>query len=1295
MNFINIKKTLTLFQLLFIIFIGNASNVNFYNINEKYGISMRETNTICKDDVGFVWASSKTGIIRVTEDDCRLYHLPYNKANVISVQLVYDNNCLLAYTNNGQIFKYNQVFDQFEMMIDMGKELNSNFLSLTCVLIESPTKLWISTSNGLYKYSGELSFIDIHNGLVHRLERINDSQLIYGTYSGFSILEMNTLEAHEIYKNDLNENFEPSNMYYDFKTKLLWFGTLSRGLFRLNVEDGSFEHLYKNILPKQPILAIEENTDSTFLIGIDGQGIWEIEKQGDQVLNIYKENIDNPYSLRGNGVYDIYCDENKRVWVSTYSGGVSYFDQKSPIVTQITHLPNNKNSIANNDVNCVIQDVNDRIWFATNNGISRWDMSKNEWRNFYVNKQEQAQVFLTLCEDDLGRIWAGTYSSGVYVLDESNGKQLAHYSKQESNSPFITDFVFDISKDSLGHIWIGGINSQVVRYDANKDDYRKYTVQPLNVLTEFTQKQMLFGCTYGLCLSDNNTGEIQILLDGCLVHDILVQDSIIWIGTSGDGLIRYNSIDRTSETYTVDSGLPSNFVNSVAFSNGFLWLGTESGICRFDPDLKSALVYSTMPLLSSNSFNRNAHNVLSNGNLIWGSNNGAIIFNPLTIAQDHSKGKIYLQDINISGRSIRIHSDFNLVKPIDQFDQLVLKYNQNTISIELLAIGVASGSKFSWKLEGLDEEWTPPASNRVLSYSNVPSKEYQLKIRLYDNSLSHIIDERTLFVKITPPFWGTWYFLVILIVIITGIIYLTLWYYINMLKQKHTEEKIRFFTNTAHDIRTSLTLIKAPIEELSKEENHTSTGRYFLNIAKEQANRLSSVVTQLMDFQKVDIGKGQLSFRMVDVVQLISNRTSMFESLANNKKIKIQFNSNQNSFITAIDETMIEKVVDNLISNAIKYSYENTEVQINLDRNESKWSIEVIDKGIGISKKAQRQLFKEFYRGENAINSKIVGSGIGLLLVKNYVTLHGGTVSCNSSENLGSCFQVTIPVKTISSENSVFESISDKLPVLNTSEEASIELKTKEIKSGKMRILVVEDNDDLRNFIYYALGNSFEVISAENGKIALEIIQKDEPDLVVSDVMMPQMDGFELCRILKSTYETSHIPFILLTSLTGKAEQMHGLGLGADDYLTKPFDITLLQQKIKSIIINREAVREKAFKLIKSSTNEPILSNELNDQFVKKLLEIVKENIGNTEFNKNVFAAAMNVSSSLLYKKIKALTNQSPTDFIKTVRLNYSLELLQLKKYNVTEISELCGFSSVGYFSTVFKKHYGKSPTDV
>ncbi len=1275
-------------------FVSYPSNVKFYSVNSLYGISMREVASVCKDKNGFIWASTKTGILRLAGDDYRIYQLPYENTDIISVKLTYSNPGLLAYSNNGQLFHYNAIYDRFDLMVNLSRVLKNQYLGVCNVLVDETGSYWLSTSFGLFRYrKGRLTLIKEKDDVSY-IAWCDPNNLIVAKTQGICLLNKQTMKMRWLYKHTNKSAFRVDKLMYDSRAKKLWIGTVANGLFSFDMKKQSLTAIQITAFPKQPILAIEENSDSTILVGIDGQGIWELSKKGNRVLNVYKEDVDNPSSLRGNGVYDIFNDKNKRIWTCTYSGGVSFFRHTSPLVEQITHTVNNPNSLRNNNVNKTIQDKRGNIWMATDNGISCKEAGSGKWKTYYSNKAEQAQVFLSLCEDNQGRIWAGTYSSGVYVLDEQTGRELAHYSKGANGTSIDCDFVMDIYKDSQGDIWLGGVKGKIICYQAKENSFRIYPNEPIYGFAELYPGKILLACTYGLTVLDKKSGGIEHLLDGYLVQDVMAIKDDIWICTSGEGLIRYNLKTHKTQKIKTTSGLPSNYVNSIMSADGYFWLGTENGLCRLNPKNMGVLTYNSIYSLSHLSFNRGSNCQLRDGQLMLGTNNGAVHFFSNALTRLQTQGSIYFQELTLAGRSIRGTLDV----PLDSLQELSLNYNQNTLNLELLSLGDVSGAKFSWKLEGLDNNWSQPSGNRFVNYSNIPSGDYVLKIRLYDSSLSKVIAERTLDLTIVPPFWKAWWFRLLLFALIAGIIYFVLNYYIERLKQQHTEEKVRFFTNTAHDIRTSLTLIKAPIEELTKEINLSDIGRHYLALATEQTRRLSTVVTQLMDFQKVDIGKGQLVLRMVDIVELVGQRRLMFESFAKSKNVDLQFTPDQDCYQTAIDESMMEKVIDNLISNAIKYSYPDSQVQITLKCEPETWTLEVKDQGIGISKKAQRQLFKEFYRGENAINSKIVGSGIGLLLVKDYVAMHNGYVSCESQENVGSAFKVVIPFKEVSEEEETLNAeVKKSMPYVATEVESQPQIREEELPKREMRILIVEDNDDLRNFMQYPLQADFEVLLAGDGAEAWDIIQKQLPDLVVSDVMMPNMDGFELCRLMKSTYETSHIPLILLTALTGKAEQLQGLGLGADDYLTKPFDMSLLAQRIKSIIRNREAVKEKALKLIKLSdtNNEQILANELNDKFVKKMLDVVRENISNPEFGKEDFASAMNVSPSLLYKKVKALTDQSPTDFIKTVRLDYALELLQTRKYSVTEVSELCGFSAIGYFSTVFKKHFGKSPTEI
>jgi signal transduction histidine kinase/DNA-binding response OmpR family regulator/ligand-binding sensor domain-containing protein len=1272
-------------------------NETFCSVNALYGTSMRETTSVCKDRNGFVWASSHTGILRLTEDDYRIYTLPYETTNVLFVKLAYDHSRLLAYTNNGQLFRYNALYDRFDFLLNLSKLLNNRHLYVQNLFIDDDGSFWIATSTGCYKFNeGRLSLLWDDAEEVYAIVKYDSAHILMANTKGIWMINTRAMQRENVCDNNTMTPVRYSTLFYDDTAEKLWIGSHSNGLFSYDLETKTFAEVLPGIIPKQPVMAIEAISESAIWVGIDGQGIWEIDKAGRQICNVYKEDIDNSASLQGNGVYDIMYDGNKRIWICTVSGGVSFIDRKTPLVNQITHQINVGNSLVNNNINTIIEDKKGNIWFATNNGISCWNVSSNQWITFYHNKQGQANVFLALCEDDKGRIWAGSYSSGVFVLDGTSGREVAHYVAGKQGTTIGSNFIFDIFKDTEGNLWFGGNQGDIVCYITNENRFRPYSFLPVSAFTELSSEYMLLACSYGVCSMNKQSGEVELLVEDYPVSDFLATEKKIWACTSGEGLVCYDLQNKTIEKYTTQSGLPSNYINSILPVGDYLWLGTENGLCRFNPKDKTVSTYASLLNLSKVAYNRHAKYQLKNGQLIWGTNQGAIFFNPDSILQVQPRGRIFFQDLSLSGHSVKDSSDYLLTTPVNEMEEISLKYNQNTLSLELLPIDIVdAGSQFSWKMEGLDNDWSLPSHRKIISYSNLPYGHFELKIRLYDSSLSHVVSERELKIQITPPFWETGWFRLLLFVIVAGIAWFSLRFYINRLKQLHSEEKVRFFTNTAHDIRTSLTLIKGPVEELVKESNLSELGRRYLQLITEQSRRLSVVITQLMDFQKVDVGKGQLALTMVDVVKLVAHRMLMFESYAKANKIELVFSPEQSAYLTAIDELKIEKAVDNLLSNAIKYSYPDSRVDIILKCNADKWILEINDHGIGIGSQAQRKLFKEFYRSENAVNSKIIGSGVGLMLVKHYIVMHGGDISCESKENAGTTFKITIPFKEIPDDRKQVAPAHTSEVFTSLPQSITLPLRQTNSQPYGMRLLIVEDNPDMQNFISSVLCEDFQVAIAGDGLQGWEAIQKQQPDLVVSDVMMPNMDGFELCSRMKSTYETSHIPIILLTSLSEKTQQLQGLGLGADDYLTKPFDIPILIQRIKSILRNRKVIREKALKLIGENANEPLLANELNDKFIKKAVEVVRLNMDSTEFGKNEFASAMSVSSSLLYKKIKSLTDQSPADFIKSIRLNHALELLRSKKYNITEVGDICGFTSISYFSQAFKKYFGKSPSDV
>ncbi|WP_347840138.1 two-component regulator propeller domain-containing protein [uncultured Draconibacterium sp.] len=1297
--------TVFLFLSLSCVYAVNAVNpdntVHFRNLNDEYGLSIRGTNSVCGDYNGFIWISSKMEIMRYAANDVRTYQLPYESLNVITTRLTFYDGSLFAYTNNGQIFYYDELKDRFVLWVNLAKDLRYANLTVSKVLVDTQQRLWISSTVGLFcfdKQNGLKSMAP--NGYIYHMDWYEKDKLLLAVNSGELLLFDVADNSTELYYTFTDEWYKSlCRIHVDKKYGMVWIGTMEYGLFALTT--GADKELIElEEVPNQPVLALQSYLDSTLLVGIDGQGVWQINKNNLGLLSVMKEDADNPNSLKGNGVYDIYTAPDNRVWVCTYSGGVSYFDKKDPGITKLSHEINNPNSLINNDVNSVLEDANGNLWFATNDGISFFNRKANRWNSYFHQLNEGSQVFLDLLEDSKGRIWASTYSSGIYILDKNSGRLLKRLSQEHTQGDFSGDFVFELFEDEDHNVWISGVRGNLICYNVETDTYKNYDRLAAFVTKNYGRNNLLLGTNSELILFNKNTGEAEVLLDGVSFNDFYVDNEKVWMATTGNGLLLFDINTKAIKNFTTASGLLSNYVNSLKYHDQSLWIGTEQGLNKLN--LKDTIIqsYNSLLNLGEVAFNPRSHCTLKNGKLLMGTNKGALIFDPETLSIKSEAGSIFIQDISVSGRSIREIKELEPQVPIDKLEHLTLKYYQNTISLELIPIGlITSGAKFSWLLDGIDEHWSTPVNSKFLSYSNIPAGNYTLRVKMFDGANSNVIASRVIQLTMVPPFWATWWFRLLVVSFVVGITLFIMFYYIDHIKKLHSDEKIRFFANTAHDIRTSLTLINGPIEELNKESGLSGKGHHYLHLATEQTQRLLKVVTQLMDFQKADIGKEKLALEKVDIVKMIADRVMMFESYASNNAVDLSFNSNLNEYYTRIDENLIEKVVDNLISNAIKYSHPNTTVQVQLQCTATKWLFEVKDQGIGISKKAQRQLFKEYYRAENVVNSKIVGSGIGLLLVKNYVNLHGGKITCSSQLNVGATFQVVIP--TVNADGEAKEITAEGKSISTSQQKQETKLPGVEIagESGKakMKVLIAEDNEYLRDFLQLSMSDQFEILLTKNGAEAWKTIQNMMPDLVVSDIIMPEMDGFELCKKIKTTYETSHLPVILLTSLSGKSEQIHGFGYGADDYLTKPFDVSLLQQRIKTLIKNREIIREKALKLIRREDDgeAALLENELNDKFLKRMIEVVNENLSNTQFSKSDFAAEMNVSSSLLYKKTKSLTNQSPTDFIKTIRLDQAIKLIQSKKYTITEVSELCGFASVGYFSTVFRKHFGKSPSQI
>jgi len=929
----------------------NVQAVKFYSINSLFGISSRVTNSICEDDNGFIWASSKTGILRLTDTDYRIYQLPYEKAGAIVVKLIYEHSSLIAYTNNGQVFSYDPVFDRFVLLIDISKTIKDEKFDVYNFLIDPSGDYWIALNSGLYTcHSGNLTLITEVLQQRYSVAWFDEQHLIITKSSGIWSLDIQTLASKCIFEYKSVSPLEVSSLCLDKAKDKLWIGTFSDGLYCYNFGLATLSHILESTFPKQPILAIEPISESTIWIGIDGQGVWELNKNDGQLLNVYKENADDPYSLRGNGVYDIFYDHHQRVWICTISGGVSFYELASPLVNQVVHHANDLNSLVNNDVNGIIEDRDGKIWFATNNGISCWDATTGQWKNLYCNKLKQAQVFLTLCEDDKGRIWAGSYSSGIYVLDRKTGKELAHYSRDEKEFSSVSNFIFDIFKDSQGDLWIGGINGKFVCYQTKENKFRTYSELSISSFGELSPNQILLGSSNAIKLLNKQTGEIKNFLSGYVVQDFKIIGDVVWVCTSGEGLLGFNTKDGSVKTYTTREGLPSNFLNSIIYADNCLWIGTESGLCRFNPSDQTAFTFSSLFPLSGISYNKSALFGLKDGQLAWGTNNGAIFFAPQSIREISSKGKLFFQDLTISGRSIREIPSFKLDRPVDSLKTLNLKYSQNTISLELISIGMQSASKFSWKLEGFDNQWTterPFISNEIF-YDNINPGTYKLQVQMKNaNGIWGPITSSPEF-TINKPYYLRWWFIVLGVMGFGFLVYIVQHYYeqrkynyflkkeINRVTTELTETETNYRDTLLKEIHHRVKNNMQIISSLLSLQSNRETDVHLNNVIKESQNRIRSMA---LIHEKLYQSK---KFSELDLSSYVNSLIEYLKRiyLVNTSLIKVNLDIDE-IYINIDVAIACGLIINELVSNSFKYAFpDNAKGAIFVEiqkQNQSKW----------------------------------------------------------------------------------------------------------------------------------------------------------------------------------------------------------------------------------------------------------------------------------------------------------------------------------------------------------------------
>ena len=708
--------------------------------------------------------------------------------------------------------------------------------------------------------------------------------------------------------------------------------------------------------------------------------------------------------------------------------------------------------------------------------------------------------------------------------------------------------------------------------------------------------------------------------------------------------------------------------------------------------------------LMTTHFNALSGTLRKNNKFILGSSDGAVEFDKdMKLPRSYSS-KMIFSDFKLFYQTIYPgDEDSPLKASINDTKVLKLKYNQNRFSLQVSSINYdyPSNILYSWRLEGFYDKWSKPGTENTIRYTNLAPGKYTLRVRAISNEDKRImLEERSMDIIIAQPFWLTFWAMLVYTAILCLIAIVLLRILILRKQRKVSDEKIHFFINTAHDIRTPLTLIKAPLEELREKEELSKEGISNMNTALRNVNALLRLTTNLINFERADVYSSELYISEHELNTFMNEIFNAFQQYANIKHINFTYESNFRYMNVWFDKEKMESIFKNIISNALKYTPENGNVQVFVSESTDSWSVEVRDTGIGIPANEQKKLFKLHFRGSNAINSKVTGSGIGLMLVWKLVRLHKGKINLSSIENQGSVIKITFPkdskrfrkahLATPSKQRIEIENVPSSSPEI-------YENAQKKENINHRRILIVEDNDELRNYLSQTLSEEYIVQVCSNGKEALTIIPEYKPELVISDIMMPEMRGDELCQAIKNNIETSHIPVILLTALNNEKDILSGLQIGADEYVVKPFNIGILKANVANLLANRALLRSKYANLdLNDEENDEDCINcsqDIDWKFIANVKKNVEDNIDNPALTVDVLCSLMGMSRTSFYNKLRALTDQAPGDYIRLIRLKRAVQLLKEDTHSITEIAEMTGFSDAKYFREVFKKHFNVSPS--
>jgi len=1254
----------------FINYFMNKDTIQYY----------KPVRAIIGDKSGKVWIGTSGKGVMAIDENTGSYIQPLNNtlAGLIGDEYVYtlqmDKNKNLWIGTEGNGLKlYNPVKQKVTHFTSENSVLKSNWI-LT-LFQDAEGNIWIGTRGGglsIYSTTRKEFISNIHiEGIkdeVYSFSYSKDSTIWIGTKDGGLIIynpATKKFGVHQTYAAD--ERFKSKRIRVIFKDKYgnMWLGIHQLGISLIKNYDYPFRNVNLD-LPQEiqsmnySILGILYDSRNNLWLGTDGNGLICFNTLTKK-YNHYLSNTSDTYSLPNNVVRTIYEDKNHDIWIGTYKGGLSKFKPKSNNFQNFLYNTKDSLSISFTDVVDIKEDVKGRLWIATNGG----------GLNLFNRESETFKHFST---------------------DNPSGK-----------TTICSKWLTCMYPDKNGNLWVGSFWG-LSRFNTDNELFKNYYNEPKN------SNSLSNNIVYSI--NEDNQGNILI-------------------GTKS-GLNKLNTKTDSFDFYSTKDGLPDEVINSIMpDSRNNFWLATNNGLSRLNFKTKEVKNFYYQDGLMSNEFIHNSYFKASDGRFFLGGVFGFNSFYPDSIHVKDFFPKVYITEFKIFNKSVPIGKTEDgriiLKESITEANEIKLDYYDNSFSFDFIALDFILPERimYACKMEGFEENWNfLDYKRRFITYTNLDPGTYTFMVKASSRKDEWGEEVTRITIHIRPPIWKTsWAYIVYLVIFIGAGLFIWKLLYDrvaekNMLRIERikraqmdllNQEKLDFFTNISHEFRTPLTLIIGPIENLLENEKFNDQIKKVLVLMSKNAHRLLRLVNQLLDLRKIEKGKLKLKASKADVVEFVRDLFHSFEDLAKRKNIIYEFKSNADEIQMYFDQEKVDKIIFNLLSNAFKFTQANGRINLSISIDDHKRdgfpegsiNISVEDNGRGMTPEHVTQIFERFYQSPDTVETLQKGTGIGLSLTKNLVELHHGQIRVQSKKGEGSIFTVELPLgKQHLSDDEIVESSnlnaidSEHQPFVFDGGDSDLIWDTSETVADKSSplILLVDDNEDVRSYIKSGLNSRYQIAEAENGLDGIKKTHELMPDLIISDIMMPEMDGIAFCKKIKTDLISCHIPVILLTAKTSIEHRIEGLETGADSYIPKPFNPRHLLIRIEKLIELRQVLKEK-FK--SDNTFEPIemAVTSVDQKFLTKTVNLIKLKISNPELGVENLGDEIGMSRGHLHRKLKSLTGQSPSEFIRTIRLKQAAHLLSSEDIPVSEVCYLVGFSSPSYFTTCFNKQYGLTPT--